>query len=64
MSQFTSFVELVAEMRAIQRDYFSTRSISSLKKSKKLEKRVDQSISIIRNELVNGRHIQLELPLP
>lgn len=39
-------IELVAEMRAAQRDYFSTRSHDSLRKSKALEKRVDQEIKL------------------
>ena len=39
-------IELVAEMRTAQRDYFSTRSHESLRKSKALEKRVDQEIKL------------------
>lgn len=39
-------IELVAEMRTAQRDYFSSRSHDSLRKSKVLEKRVDQEIKL------------------
>ena len=58
---FEQFVNLVAEMRQTQREYFATRSYASLKKSKQLEKRVDESISIIRSELLNTPATQLEL---
>lgn len=58
---FEQFVNLVVEMRQTQRDYFATRSYASLKKSKQLEKRVDESISIIKNELLNEKSTQLEL---
>ena len=60
---FQQFVNLVAELRNTQREYFATRSYASLKKSKQLEKRVDESISIIRNELLNTQATQLELGL-
>lgn len=59
--EFQQFVNLVAELRQTQREYFATRSYASLKKSKQLEKRVDESISIIRNELLNTQATQLEL---
>ena len=59
--EFQQFVNLVAELRQTQREYFATRSYASLKKSKQLEKRVDESISIIRNELLNTHVTQLEL---
>ena len=59
--EFQQFVNLVAELRQTQREYFATRSYASLKKSKQLEKRVDESISIIRNELLNTHATQLEL---
>ena len=58
---FQQFVNLVAELRNTQREYFATRSYASLKKSKQLEKRVDECISIIRNELLNTPATQLEL---
>lgn len=59
--EFQQFVNLVAELRQTQREYFATRSYASLKKSKQLEKRVDECISIIRNELLNTQATQLEL---
>lgn len=59
--EFEQFVNLVAELRQTQREYFATRSYASLKKSKQLEKRVDECISIIRNELLNTQATQLEL---
>lgn len=59
--EFEQFVNLVAELRQTQREYFATRSYASLKKSKQLEKRVDECISIIRNELLNTPATQLEL---
>lgn len=59
--EFQHFVNLVAELRQTQREYFATRSYASLKKSKQLEKRVDETISIIRNELLNTPATQLEL---
>lgn len=61
--EFQQFVNLVAELRQTQREYFATRSYASLKKSKQLEKRVDESVSIIRNELLNTPATQLELGL-
>lgn len=54
-----AFLQLVAEMRAAQKEYFSCRSYASLQKSKALEKRVDESISIIRNKIMNGQITQL-----
>lgn len=59
--EFQQFVNLVAELRQTQREYFATRSYASLKKSKQLEKRVDESISIIRSELLNTQATQLNL---
>lgn len=58
--EFEQFVNLVAELRQTQREYFATRSYASLKKSKQLEKRVDECISIIRNELLNTQATQLD----
>lgn len=39
------FYSLVQEMREAQKEYFRTRSKDSLRKSKTLEKRVDEVIS-------------------
>ena len=44
MSSDDPFVRLVSEMRAAQREYFRTRSASTLNVSKWLERRVDQAI--------------------
>ena len=41
----TEFYSLVKEMRNAQREYFRTRSDYSLKKSKLLERRVDEVLS-------------------
>lgn len=38
------FFQLVASMREAQREYFKTRSRSSLERSKALERRVDDEI--------------------
>ena len=40
------FAGIVAEMRTAQKNYFRTRSQKSLKKSKELEKTVDDIIAI------------------
>lgn len=51
------FFNLVEQMRQNQKDYFKTRSIESLRKSKELEKQVDDEIArvnkIIRNKQMN-----------
>ena len=39
------FYSLVKEMREAQKEYFRTRSKDSLKRSKALEKRVDEALS-------------------
>lgn len=44
-------IELVAEMRTAQRDYFRNRDHESLRKSKALEKRVDAEIAHHRQKL-------------
>lgn len=61
--ELENFVNLVAEMRQTQCEYFATKSYIALKKSKRLEKRVDECVSIYRNEKLNGRSTQLELGL-
>lgn len=38
------FIKLVAEMRKAQKDFFKTRDSTYLKKSKALEKKVDEEI--------------------
>lgn len=48
------FMQLVKEMRAAQKEYFSTRSKESLQRSKALERRVDEEIAAAeRQELAN-----------
>lgn len=44
-------IDLVAEMRAAQREYFRTRDHEVLRKSKALEKRVDTEIAQHRQKL-------------
>jgi len=44
MNEFKLFVELVAEMRATQKEYFVTRDTALLRKAKKLESLVDRAI--------------------
>lgn len=39
------FFDLVTEMRQNQKDYFKTRSYESLRRSKELEKQVDDEIA-------------------
>lgn len=64
MEQIKRFVELVAELRATQREYFATRSYNSLKKSKSLEKMVDTALVDLRNELYNDKCTQTYLNFP
>lgn len=52
------FADIVAEMRAAQRNYFRTRSQKSLEKSKELEKAVD---NILSKRAANQKQIQLNL---
>lgn len=54
-----AFLELVDLMRQAQRNYFATRDYRYYKEAKALEKRVDNSISVIKNELANGKIEQL-----
>lgn len=58
--QFTQFLNLVDEMRKTQREYFATRSYASLKKSKQLEKRVDECIASIKRENIQPKAFQLD----
>lgn len=39
------FIELVSDMRQAQKEYFKTRNIDALKRSKNLEMQVDQIIN-------------------
>ena len=58
--QFTQFLNLVDEMRITQREYFATRSYASLKKSKQLEKRVDECIASIKRDNIQSKTFQLD----
>ena len=48
------FFNLVARMRANQKEYFRTRSASVLQESKRLEKQVDDEIQRV-NELIKDK---------
>lgn len=55
------FVKLVIEMRKAQRDFFETKSYPLFAKAKKLERQVDEMISIYQHELHKLTPTQLEL---
>ena len=44
------FIELVAQMRAAQRNYFATRDGAVLKRSKELERQVDDYIAQVKQK--------------
>lgn len=48
------FFNLVKQMRQKQKDYFKTRSSESLRKSKELEKLVDDEIARV-NKILKGQ---------
>lgn len=48
------FFDKVSEMRDAQKEYFRTRSSASLKKSKDLEKEIDNEILRVR-KILSGR---------
>lgn len=52
------FFDLVKEMRKNQKDYFKTRSTESLRKSKELEKQVDDEIERV-NRIVSDKQMNL-----
>lgn len=54
-----SFFKLVVAMRDKQKEYFRTRSQSSLRESKALEKRVDDEISRVEQILNDKREPKL-----
>lgn len=54
------FMELVAEMRAAQRDYFRCRTSSLQKICKDLEKKVDAEISRIKNGFTSSQESLLK----
>lgn len=55
------FIDLVQAMRDAQRSYFNTRDFKILNEAKKLERRVDEVISIYRADLEKQAGVQMEL---
>lgn len=55
------FIDLVESMREAQRSYFNTRDFKMLNEAKKLERRVDEAISIYRADLEKQAGVQMEL---
>lgn len=64
MENVRDFVELVAEMRQAQINYFHRREYSELMKSKKLEKCVDKAIVDFRRALYSSKVEQLKIEFP
>ena len=52
------FFKLVEKMRQNQKDYFKTRSTESLRKSKELEKQVDDEIARV-NKIMSDKQMNL-----
>lgn len=52
------FFNLVEQMRQNQKDYFKTRSKEALKKSKELEKQVDDEIARV-NKIMSDKQMNL-----
>jgi len=52
------FFNLVERMRQNQKDYFKTRSTESLRKSKELEKQVDDEIARV-NKIMSDKQMEL-----
>lgn len=48
MNEQNEFIALVAEMRKMQIEFFTTHSSEALRKSKKLEKEVDNYIASLK----------------
>ena len=55
------FFNLVEQMRQNQKDYFKTRSTESLRKSKELEKQVDDEIARV-NRIMSEKQMNLFEP--
>ena len=55
------FIDLVEEMRTAQRNFFELHQYSWLQKAKKLEQRVDDVISVYRDDLKKQAGVQLDL---
>ena len=54
-----AFFDLVSRMRTMQKEYFKTRSKSSLEQSKTLEKRVDAEIERVNKILEERKNPKL-----
>lgn len=52
------FFNLVEQMRQNQKDYFKTRSTEALRKSKELEKQVDDEIARV-NKIISDKQMKL-----
>ena len=52
------FFDLVSEMRKNEKDYFKTRSSESLRKSKELEKQVDDEIERV-SKILSDKQMKL-----
>ena len=52
-SNMEEFIILVEEMRSAQKEYFRTRSATSLNRSKQLEREVDTKIKELSNKQTN-----------
>lgn len=52
------FFNLVTEMRKNQKDYFKTRTTEALRKSKELEKQVDDEIARV-NKIISDKQMNL-----
>ena len=55
------FIDLVEEMRTAQRNFFELHQYSWLQKAKKLERRVDDIISVYHDNLKKQAGFQLDL---
>ena len=55
-----TFIDLVESMREAQRSYFNTRDFKIMNEAKKLERRVDEAISIYRADLEKQAGVQME----
>ena len=49
------FYELVARMRAKQKEYFRTKDLNALNESKRLEREVDKALKEHEEDMMGGR---------
>ncbi|MCL2175003.1 MAG: hypothetical protein FWB73_03050 [Treponema sp.] len=59
IESWDDFIEVVADLREVQKEYFKTRCPSILNKAKKLEREVDSCIKQKRSE--RAKKLQPEL---